>query len=93
MGANFGMFLNLDNFDEDPTASENDTQSEKQKILSASLRENKKTTCHLCYLHTLLDLDPSLGLYRFIKLHNAIKAYFTFLSDEGKLNKSKAIVN
>lgn len=83
MGADFGMFLNLDNF----------TGGEKDRIVWESFVENNKTMCRVCYLHTLVDFDPEQGLYRFVKLHQAIRAYFSFLNDEGKLNKSKAIVN
>jgi hypothetical protein len=49
MGATFGMYLNIDNFEEN--------QSLLSQIIETSLTENNRTMCQLCFAHVLLDLD------------------------------------
>ena len=84
MGAAFGMYLNMDNFQENPALL--------SQIIETSLTEYNRTMCQLCLAHVLLDLDQSKGVYRFIKLHQAVGVYFHFLDHEVNLNEQKEAV-
>jgi hypothetical protein len=58
-----------------------------QSVLEAAKREYTITLCQLCYLHTVLDYEPDYKFHKFYKLHTALRAYFWFLQEEGRLNR------